>query len=938
MHVARLMFIALLAFLTLPARAGLTAEVDYQRDIKPILHERCFACHGALKQEGNLRLDTAALARQGGDSGVAIAPGQPDTSLLLARISAAEESERMPPEGQPLSPEQIALFKSWIAGGATGPEGELPEPDPNQHWSFQTPRRPVVPQVAADANQNWVRNPIDQFISAKYQAEQLTPVAFASPEVMLRRVYIDLIGLPPTREELHAFLADPSEAAYQATVDKLLASPQYGERWGRHWMDVWRYSDWYGRRYENDVRNSYPHVWRWRDWIVRSLNEDHGYDRMLREMLAADELAPTDDDTIVATGYLVRNFYSLNYDQWMRDTVEHTSKAFLGLRINCALCHDHKYDPISQEEYFKLRAFFEPLELRQDRVPGGPELKKFTKYVPGSCGSTRPIAAGLARIYDHNLAAETFMYRGGDVRVRFEGKPAVPPGTPAFLGGELKIEPVELPPVAAYPGLKPWLHTELLATAQANIKAAQETLTKTSAGGSELAVAAAQAKLLASEQQLTTVQARIAADQVKFGGAAGDAIALSKAASLAERQAAHVEAKAALAEKQQAFVAAEAAAKANEADQALKAAQTIAEKERAAAEQAVAAAEVALAAESDVYTSLAPQYPTRSTGRRTALAKWITRNDHPLTPRVAINHIWLRHFGQPLVESVFDFGRSGKTPTHPELLDWLSVELVENGWQMKHIHRLMVTSGVYRLQSAVDKSDENTNPSIAANLTHDQDNRYLWHFPVRRLEAEAIRDSILYAAGQLDLTMGGQELERTQQDISYRRSMYFTIHPEGNGTIDFNALFDPPDPSECYRRTNSIMPQQALATTNSLLVVRQGRLLARKLWDALRAEPAMQEVTEAGALNEAFITAAFERVLSRQPRSGELAVCRDFLAKQTTLYTESAAAITDAHAAATPKDAAQSAIVELAATEPAARARESFVRSLFGHTDFVTLR
>jgi len=277
---------------------------------------------------------------------------------------------------------------------------------------------------------------------------------------------------------LNAFLADDRDDADEQTVEKLLSRPQYGERWGRHWMDVWRYSDWYGRRQVNDVRNSYPHIWRWRDWIVRSLNGDKGYDRMIKEMLAADEIDPENDENIVALGFIVRNWFSLNYDQWMKDLVEHTGKAFSGNRLNCAHCHDHKYDPISQEEYFRFRAFFEPIELRHDRVPGGPPLTKYKRYLPGSGASLKPIAAGLARIFDTNLDTKTYMYQLGDSRNRFD-RPPVEPGVPAILGGRpLKIERVELPPKAWYPGLKAFVHQEEAGKREADLAKARETLQK----------------------------------------------------------------------------------------------------------------------------------------------------------------------------------------------------------------------------------------------------------------------------------------------------------------------------------------------------------------------------------------------------------------------------------------------------------------------------
>ena len=346
--------------LLLPASAVFADEgVDYLRQIKPILAARWFACHGALKQESGLRLDTGALIRKGGDSGSVVVAGNAKNSSLLQRVSATDESERMPTLGKPLTPEQIDLIKRWIEQGATSPADEQPEEDPQKHWAFQKPVRPAVPKIN---NSAWVDNPVDAFIAAEHERRNLKPNSPAAKHVLLRRLSLDLIGLPPTRKEYHAFLADDSPKAYEKLVNRLLNSPQYGERWGRHWMDVWRYSDWYGRRTVNDVRNSYPHIWRWRDWIINSLNEDKGYDRMIMEMLAADEIAPEDDDVIVATGFIVRNWFSLNYDQWMKDLVEHTGKAFLGIRMNCAHCHDHKYDPISQKEYFRFLAIFNNTE------------------------------------------------------------------------------------------------------------------------------------------------------------------------------------------------------------------------------------------------------------------------------------------------------------------------------------------------------------------------------------------------------------------------------------------------------------------------------------------------------------------------------------------------------------------------------------------------
>ncbi len=367
------------------------AESLYLDQVKPLLRERCVSCHGPLAHKGNLRLDTARALIAGGESGPAVVPGKATASSLIARVTAADPAERMPPEGKPLTAAEVDLLRRWIDAGAGSPADEKPAADPKSHWAFQPPvrsRRPKVPRETA-----WTsRNPIDEFIVAAMASRGLTPVDEADRATLLRRVTLDLIGVPPTPEDVNRFLTSSDPEAYEREVDRLLNDPRYGERWGRHWMDVWRYSDWYGRRSVPDVMNSYPHIWRWRDWIVQSLNSDRGYDSMVEAMLAADELSPGDDSEVVATGFLVRNWFKWNYESWMKDNVEHTGKAFLGLTLNCCQCHDHKYDPISQREYFQFRAFFEPLELRQDRVPGLPDPGPFQKYVYAK--SYGPIKAG----------------------------------------------------------------------------------------------------------------------------------------------------------------------------------------------------------------------------------------------------------------------------------------------------------------------------------------------------------------------------------------------------------------------------------------------------------------------------------------------------------------------------------------------------------------
>jgi hypothetical protein len=913
---------------------------DYLRDIKPLLQRRCFACHGALKQESELRLDTRDFMRRGGADGSSIEPGEPQASRLIERVSATDPAQRMPPEGAPLTPNEIAALSAWIESGAKAPADEKPQDDPTAHWAFRRPVRPAVPS----ARPGWTMNPIDAFIAARQAASGIEPLAEADKATLLRRVTFDLIGLPPTRDELRAFLADPSDTAYERAVDRLLSSPQYGERWGRHWMDVWRYSDWYGRRAVPDVMNSYPHIWRWRDWIVRSLNDDKGYDRMIVEMLAADEAAPGDDANVVATGFLVRNWFKWNYENWMKDNVEHTAKAFLGLTINCAHCHNHKYDPITQEEYFRFRAFFEPLELRQDRVAGLADPGPFKKYVYAQ--SYGPIAAGLIRVFDEKLDAQTFMYVKGDARNRMPDKPPVEPGVPAILGdADFSVAPVDLSPEAFYPGLAAPIRAEDTAKAAAEVAAARQTMAKSQENvaaaerqlaelrtraqqpataqnrpGADALLQAEQAQLDArlsyrvDEQHVAqaaaggrALAARLAADDARYRGL-GDGQAAAKAAFQAEKQAAWEDAQLRLARAERGLVTAER--KAND-DANAKPEVDKSQQELTAARAAADAARAALATSGDAYTALSPIYPARSTGRRLALAKSIASPTNPLTARVAVNHIWLRHFGRGLVETPANIGRSGRAPSHPELLDWLAVELMEQGWRMKAIHRLILTSRTYRLRSQLGKADH-------PNLALDRDNRLYWRANTRRIEAECVRDSILASAGELDTTLGGQELDAAQGLTSRRRSLYFAIH--GEAKMQFLELFDAPDVCDCYERTTSVRPQQALALANSELPLTSSRVLAEKLWRASRG------VSDAPQRETEFVRGAFEQILSRPPSGEELQASLAYLAQQKHELT-----------AAKPLDA-PAANVPPPSSDPAGRARETLIHALFNHNDFLTIR
>lgn len=839
-----------------------SAEVDYRRDIKPLLASRCSSCHGAVRHKAGLRLDAAPLIRKGGKHGPILVAGKSDASLLIEAV-LGKDRPRMPPEkeGAGLTVKEIALLRAWIDQGARMPEEPIPG-DPRDHWAFRPPVRPAIPRIAEQSG-----NPIDAFAAAERVRRGLTANPPADRAVLLRRVYLDLIGLPPTRDQLHAFLRDDSPNAYETVVDRLLASPRYGERWGRHWMDVWRYSDPFGNGEE--YRYSQRHIWRWRDWIIESLNADKGYDRMIVEMLAGDEVAPADPDTLRATGYLARNWYKFNRNAWMQDTVEYTAAGFLGLTLRCARCHDHKYDPLSQQDYYRFRAFFEPHDIRIDPRPGQPDITK----------------DGIARAYDAKPDAVTYLFVRGDERTPDKSR-SLTPSVPSVLGGELAVRPVRFT-ARDFARALPAVAEAVRRQAQGELAAAENAARKT---GSELETR----RRVAAKAALDAVNARIAAEQVKFDEPKDEAHAktLALAAGKAERKAAALRVEATVLQAEQAVAAATTQQR------------PTVEKKLAAARKTLEAAHLAAAKEDAAYTPLVRMDPAGSTGRRLALARWISDRCNPLTARVAVNHMWMRHFGQPLVSSVANFGLNGKKPTHPALLDWLAVEFMESGWSMKKLHRLIVTSQTYRLGS-------HSNP---ASRTVDADNRYLWRMNPRRMEAETVRDTILAAAGQVDTVMGGPILSEKVGPTSRRRSIYFRFNTEYR--VQFLDPFDPASPTECYERRESILPQQALAILNSPLALNQSRLLAQRL-------------TAEAPASDLFLTVAFEQVLNRPPTIEERARCLRFLSEQADLVRQPAKL--------TPFPPVRDAVTAPAA-DPTQRARENLIQVLFNHNDFVTIR
>jgi hypothetical protein len=868
---------AILAFAALNSGPE-TVSVDYLRDVKPILTKRCIACHGALRSKGGLRLDTGKSILKGGDGGPAIEPGDVDSSLVVELITAGTD-RRMPPEGEgeALTKVEIDRISGWIAGGGQVPADEPPMADPRRHWSFQPPKPMPIPEVTRPG---WSQNPVDAFLAAGHASKGLTPAPEATPAELLRRVSVDLTGLVPTPAELSTYLADTRPDAFERAVDGLMASPRHGERWARHWMDTWRYSDWAG--FGTEIRESRPHIWRWRDWIVESLNNDKGYDRMVVEMLAGDEVAPEDPQTLRATGYLARSWYKFNRNSWLQNTVDHTFKAFLGLTLACARCHDHKYDPISQADYYKARAVFEAHDVRTDRLPGQPNTD----------------LDGLVRVYDARAETPTYLFRKGDDKNPDTGRPMVA-AAPSVLAGDLPIAAINLPMTVASPGLRPFVRTEELARVDAAVQAAErahETATDASRPASWRALAIA-----LGDREAT--RSRIAADDIQLAAAADPKAAFfaSVLAGQAERRVKALKADDALELAEQAVAVAKA-------DPALNAAKA----QVAAAIVARDAARLAAARTSTGHTPLGPTYPATSTGRRLALANWITSKSNPLAARVAVNYVWLHHFGTPLVDSVADLGVNGKAPRNQALLDWLAVDLVDHGWSLKRLHRTIVTSRAYRMRSWAPAED----PNVAL----DPGNLALWRMNPRRMEAEIVRDNLLHVAGTLDATMGGPELDQLTGLATRRRSLYYRHAAEKQ--MVFLKIFDSANVAACYRRDETVMPHQALALANSPLVLASARRLGLTISHEVGDEPTPVH-------HAAFVDAAFLRLLARLPEEAERAACVAYLADQTVRLANQAGLTHFPQG--TPSDVP-------AAAEPHLRARQDLVLVLLNHNDFVTVR
>lgn len=713
----------------------------FEQHVRPILANHCLMCHGEDEQEGELRLDSLAGMMTGGDSGQVIVPGKPEQSLLIAAVSYKDELLQMPPEKQ-LTKRQIANLTEWIRRGAFHPDGDPAAWKPatkfdlataRRHWAFRPPAKPPIPAVH---NADWPQTPIDFFVLAKLEEHGLTPAAAADKLTLLRRVTFDLTGLPPTPGEVMTFLHDDSPNAFAKTVDRLLDSPAYGERWGRFWLDVARYADSNGL----DENIAHGNAWRYRDYVIDAFNKDKPYDTFVTEQIAGDLMPANGDESVklerlIATGFLSlgpKVLAEVDQVKMEMDIIDEQlttmSHAFLALTLECSRCHDHKFDPLTQADYYGLAGIFKSTKVME-------HYKK------------------IARWWENSLATEADLQRKEAHEKRLAAKKAE-------IAEFVKLANAEVSKLLGEGASKPQSDKDFEAMYSAEQKAELQQLRES------LATIESQTPVMPTamgvgEREVCDLPIHIRGNHLTLG-------------EIVPRKLPAV-----------------------------------------------------------LTAGTQPAFPDDQSGRL-EFANWLVQPDNPLTSRVIVNRIWLWHFGRAIVPTPDNFGRLGEPPMNLPLLDWLATRLIESDWSLKSLHRDMVLSAAYQMSSQFD-------PAAAAI---DPENRFGWRANVRRLEAEAIRDSILQASGLIDRELGGSLLhvgnrefffnhtseDKTKYD-SRRRSVYLPV--VRNHLYDVFQLFDYADASVSKSRRNSTtVAPQALFLMNSDFVIDAAENLANQLTQA----------------------------------------------------------------------------------------------------------
>jgi mono/diheme cytochrome c family protein len=776
-----------------PASDATAERVSVPAVMTRVFFTHCISCHGKHKQEAGLDLRTPESIRRGGKSGPAVVPRDPDGSLIIRRLIADE----MPPKKNVLgddnyvrrvAPDEIDLVRRWIAAGApdekaTGDVNDEAPPARSDFWSFQPVKRPAVATVKQQRN---VVTPIDSFIVAQLEPRGLSLSPPAEKLELLRRACFDLTGLPPTPAEVNEYLADNRPDAYERLIDRFLASPHYGERWAQHWLDGAGYSDSHGKIDRDQFR---AYLWRYRDYVIRAFNADKPYDRFLTEQIAGDELVATGElasdaeqiEALIATGFLLTAADATDEAAFntiaqrmgvVADQIDIFTSSVMGLTLECARCHNHKFDPITQQDYYRFSAIFQSAMDPYDwRIAS---QMYYPRRIP------------LDRCYQRYIYYPADKESPELARWNNRFKPRI-----EELGAKLAALLKERQEAARAAGdaESAKLDADQWAAKDPKFKERLEKL---------------RSQLNSTKQQL--IEPGVIDGLTDVGGEPTPVYQLRRGElnSPGERVA-----------------------------------------------PGVPSTFDGLVAP---YTITKPSADSQSSGNRLALARWLTDKNHPLTARVIVNRVWQHHFGQGLVATPGNFGAKGARPSHPELLDWLASELVDNGWSLKKLHKLIMTSAVYRQTSRV-----------SGESTSDSDNVLLSHFPMQRLDGESIRDAILAVSGQLDLTPYGppEEVERTPEGEvvdpgagSRRRSIYLRrmrLKP-----LTVIEQFDGPDMvPNCLGRTQSNVPTQALELYNSDFVRSAATAFAKELLkEKVPGEPAVREV--------------YIRAFGRPPNPGEL--------------------------------------------------------------------
>ena len=814
--------VALLALLSSAPADDEKPALTYEAHVRPILKTHCFHCHGESgeKPKGKLDVRLRRLLVQGGKSGPAVVPGKRNESPLFKRLVEGE----MPPEEAAKRPtkQEIDLIGRWIDQGAltaraepeTVPHPDDPTPEERAFWSFQPIRRPEVPAGAG--------NPIDRFLLAAMKPKGLAFSPEADRLALLRRAAFDVTGLPPSPEEVKSFLADEAPDAYDRLVDRLLASPHYGERWGRHWLDVAGFADSEGYD-EKDAERKW--AWRYRDYVIRSLNADTPFDRFILEQLAGDELlkppyanlGPEGIELLAATGFLrmapdgtgTANAEQLvARNQVVADTIKIVSTGLLGLSVGCAQCHNHRYDPIPQVDYYRIRAIFEPaFDCKDWRTP---EQRKVSLTTDADRKKSAAIEAEAAAV-DREREAKQAEYIGRTVEKELL---KLPEELREALRWVQRTPPAERTP----------LQKELLKEhPSVNVSSGSLYLYDSKAADDLKKIAARAAEIRARKpaeeflHALTEIPGKAAETRLFHRGDPNQPKDVLPPGVLR-------------------VLGGEIAAK-------------------------------------------DPSLPT--TGRRLALARWLTDGKNPLTARVLVNRAWMHHFGRGIVATPGDFGRLGEPPTHPELLDWLADEFMSGQWKLKRIHKLVMTSAAYRQSSRRDGRGESADP----------ENRLLWRMNVRRLEAEAIRDSMLATGGNLSHKMFGPPVPVMADEVGqivvgkenldgegkvgapiplngdeFRRSVY--ILARRSRPLSMLEAFDAPEMEpNCEARSFSTVAPQALLLMNNGFVLAQAEQFAKRVRREA-GEDAAQQVDRAWRL-----------AYARAPKPAEAKEATEFLAR-----------------------------------------------------------